>query len=258
MRGDAALIEALERAHIHPLWDRYKRITPVAPRPKDPPMHDTAAVPVGTGTFGSRSIAVGGSALHKAAEKVPEKGRHIAAHLLEAAAGGIEFEAGRFKVAGTDRAVSFDEVARAANVAHRLPLETLEPGLDESAFYDPPNFAFSNGAHICELEVDPETGAVELVSYHAVDDIGTVINPLIVEGRLHGGLAQGIGQALHERTVYEEQCHEVGHARYVSEVEGYDVTYRYHGQLYHTRRDYDPGSKIRVRVNVEPYEDDQD
>jgi carbon-monoxide dehydrogenase large subunit len=204
MRGDAALIEALERAHIHPLWDRYKRITPVAPRPKDPPMHDTAAVPVGTGTFGSRSIAVGGSALHKAAEKVPEKGRHIAAHLLEAAAGDIEFEAGRFKVAGTDRAVSFDEVARAANVAHRLPLETLEPGLDESAFYDPPNFAFSNGAHICELEVDPETGAVELVSYHAVDDIGTVINPLIVEGRLHGGLAQGIGQALHERTVYEE------------------------------------------------------
>ena len=204
MRGDAALIEALERAHIHPLWDRYKRITPVAPRPKDPPMHDTAAVPVGTGTFGSRSIAVGGSALHKAAEKVPEKGRHIAAHLLEAAAGDIEFEAGRFKVAGTDRAVSFDEVARAANVAHRLPLETLEPGLDESAFYDPPNFAFSNGAHICELEVDPETGAVELVSYHAVDDIGTVINPLIVEGQLHGGLTQGIGQALHERTVYEE------------------------------------------------------
>ncbi|HJY75245.1 MAG TPA: xanthine dehydrogenase family protein molybdopterin-binding subunit [Burkholderiales bacterium] len=165
---------------------------------------DTAAVPVGTGTFGSRSIAVGGSALHKAAEKVLEKGKHIAAHLLEAAAGDIEFEAGRFKVAGTDRAVSFDEVARAANVAHRLPLETLEPGLDESAFYDPPNFAFSNGAHVCELEVDPETGEVELVSYHAVDDIGTVINPLIVEGQLHGGLAQGIGQALHERTVYEE------------------------------------------------------
>ena len=165
---------------------------------------DTAAVPVGTGTFGSRSIAVGGSALHKAAEKVLEKGKQIAAHLLEAAAGDIEFEGGRFKVAGTDRTVSFDEVARAANVAHRLPLETLEPGLDESAFYDPPNFAFSNGAHVCELEVDPETGAVELVSYHAVDDIGTVINPLIVEGQLHGGLAQGIGQALHERTAYEE------------------------------------------------------
>ena len=100
--------------------------------------------------------------------------------------------------------MTFGEVARAANIAHRLPLETLEPGLDESAFYDPPNFAFSNGAHVCELEVDPETGEVELVSYHAVDDIGTVINPLIVEGQLHGGLAQGIGQALHERTVYEE------------------------------------------------------
>ena len=165
---------------------------------------DTAAVPVGTGTFGSRSIAVGGSALYKAAEKVLGKGKHIAAHLLEASAGDIEFAAGRFSVAGTDRAVSFDEVARAANLAHRLPLETLEPGLDESAFYDPPNFAFSNGAHVCELEVDPETGEVGLVSYHAVDDIGTVINPLIVEGQLHGGLAQGIGQALHERTVYEE------------------------------------------------------
>ena len=165
---------------------------------------DTAAVPVGTGTFGSRSIAVGGSALYKAAEKVLEKGKQVAAHLLEASAGDIEFSAGRFRVAGTDRAVTFDEVAHAANVAHRLPLETLEPGLDESAFYDPPNFAFSNGAHVCELEVDPETGEVELVSYHAVDDIGTVINPLIVEGQLHGGLAQGIGQALHERTVYEE------------------------------------------------------
>ena len=165
---------------------------------------DTAAVPVGTGTFGSRSIAVGGSALHRAAEKVLEKGKHIAAHLLEASAADIEFAAGRFSVAGTDRAVTFDEVARAANLAHRLPLETLEPGLDESAFYDPPNFAFSNGAHVCELEVDAETGEIELVSYHAVDDIGTVINPLIVEGQLHGGLAQGIGQALHERTVYEE------------------------------------------------------
>jgi carbon-monoxide dehydrogenase large subunit len=165
---------------------------------------DTAAVPVGTGTFGSRSIAVGGSALHKAAGKVLEKGRHIAAHLLEASAADIEFAGGRFSVAGTDRAVSFDEVAHAANVAHRLPLETLEPGLDESAFYDPPNFAFSNGAHVCELEVDPETGAVELVSYHAVDDIGTVINPMIVEGQLHGGLAQGLGQALFERTVYDE------------------------------------------------------
>jgi carbon-monoxide dehydrogenase large subunit len=164
---------------------------------------DTAAVPVGTGTFGSRSIAVGGSALFNAAGKVIEKGRRIAAHLLEASAADVEFAAGSFSVAGTDRRVSFDEVARAANTAHRLPLETLEPGLDENAFYDPPNFAFSNGAQVCELEVDPETGAVEILAYYAVDDVGRVINPLIVEGQLHGGLAQGIGQALCERTVYD-------------------------------------------------------
>jgi len=165
---------------------------------------DTAEVPVGTGTFGSRSIAVVGSALFKAADKILQKGRRIAAHLLEASAADIDFGGGRFTVAGTDRAVSFEEVARDANLAHRLPLEILEPGLDESAFYDPSNFAFSNGAHVCELEVDRETGEVELLSYHAVDDIGTVINPMIVEGQLHGGLAQGIGQALYERTVYEE------------------------------------------------------
>jgi carbon-monoxide dehydrogenase large subunit len=165
---------------------------------------DTAAVPVGTGTFGSRSIAVGGSALFKAADKVLDKGRRIAAHLLEVSAADIEFAGGAFKVAGTDRSVRFEEVARAAYVPHRYPLETLEPGLDEIAFYDPANFAFSNGAQVCEVEVDPETGAVEIVSYYAVDDVGTVINPMIVEGQLHGGLAQGIGQALYERTVYEE------------------------------------------------------
>src|SRR5207249_1481477 len=163
----------------------------------------TAAVPVGTGTFGSRSIAVGGSALYRAGEKVLEKGRRIAGHMLEAAPADIEFVSGSFKVAGTDRRVSFQEVARAAYVPHRYPLETLEPGLDENAFYDPPNFAFSNGAHVCEVEVDRDTGAVEIISYWAVDDIGTVINPMIVEGQLHGGLAQGIGQALCERTVYD-------------------------------------------------------
>ena len=165
---------------------------------------DTAAVPVGTGTFGSRSIAVGGSALHVACEKVIAKGKRIAAHLLEAAAADIEFTAGAFRVAGTDRAVSFVEVARAAYVPHHYPLDVLEPGLDETAFYDPPNFAFSNGVHVCEVEVDTETGAVRVVSYHAVDDVGTVINPMIVEGQVHGGLAQGIGQALCERTAYEE------------------------------------------------------
>ena len=164
---------------------------------------DTAAVPVGTGTFGSRSIAVGGSALHRAGEKVIRKGCKIAAHLLEAAAADIEFSGGEFRVAGTDRKLGFAEVARAAYVPHNYPLETLEPGLEEGAFYDPPNFAFSNGVHVCEVEVDPETGSAGIVSYCALDDIGTVINPMIVEGQLHGGLAQGMGQALFERTVYE-------------------------------------------------------
>jgi carbon-monoxide dehydrogenase large subunit len=164
---------------------------------------DTSAVPVGTGTFGSRSMAVGGSALHAAAEKIVAKGKKIAAHLLEAAPADIEFEAGRFRVTGTDRAVTFAQVAGAAYVPHNYPLDTLEPGLDETAFYDPPNFAFSNGVHVCEVEVDRDTGQVAIVSYVAVDDVGTVINPMIVEGQVHGGLAQGIGQALTERTVYD-------------------------------------------------------
>ncbi|HUQ25941.1 MAG TPA: xanthine dehydrogenase family protein molybdopterin-binding subunit [Burkholderiales bacterium] len=165
---------------------------------------DTAAVPTGTGTFGSRSVAVGGSALHVAGGKIIDKGRKIAAHLLEVADADIEFDAGEFRLAGTDRKVTFADVARAAYTPHRYPLETLEPGLDETAYYDPPNFAFSNGVHVCELEVDRETGEVRILRYSAVDDIGTVINPMIVEGQLHGGLAQGIGQALFERTVYEE------------------------------------------------------
>jgi carbon-monoxide dehydrogenase large subunit len=165
---------------------------------------DTAAVPAGTGTFGSRSIAVGGSALSKALDKVVEKGRRIAAHLLEVFAADVEFSEGSFRVAGTDRGVPFAEVAGAAHAPHRYPLESLEPGLDEGAFYDPPNFAFSNGAHVCELEIDPETGAIELLGYWAVDDVGTVINPMIVEGQIHGGLAQGIGQALGERAVYHD------------------------------------------------------
>jgi aerobic carbon-monoxide dehydrogenase large subunit len=165
---------------------------------------DTAAVPVGTGTFGSRSIAVGGSALQVAGQKIIRKGKRIAAHLLEAAANDIEFRDGSFAVVGTDRKVSFQAVAGAAYVPHNYPLTELEPGLDENAFYDPPNFAFSNGVHVCEVEVDAQTGTVQIVGYWAVDDIGTVINPMIVEGQLHGGLAQGIGQALGERTVYED------------------------------------------------------
>jgi len=163
---------------------------------------DTAAVPYGTGTFGSRSIAVGGSALDRAAMKVIAKGKKIAAHLLEAGEGDIEFRAGRFRVAGTDRGLAFAEIARAAHTAHNLP-DSLEPGLTESAFYDPANFAYSNGAHVCEVEVEAETGVVRVVRYTAMDDVGTVINPIIVEGQVHGGLAQGIGQALLERCVYE-------------------------------------------------------
>ena len=165
---------------------------------------DTAAVPAGTGTFGSRSMAVGGSALSKAIDKIVAKGKRIAGHLLEAAEADVEFSGGQFRILGTDRKISFIEVAKAAYVPHRYPLEILEPGLDESAFYDPSNFAFSNGAHVCEVEVDPLTGTTEIVGYCAVDDVGTVINPMIVEGQVHGGLAQGIGQALAERTVYED------------------------------------------------------
>ena len=163
---------------------------------------DTGAVPTGTGTFGSRSIAVGGSALHVAGGKIISKGKKIAAHLLEVAESDVEFQAGEFRVAGTDRRVSFQDVARAAYAPNRYP--DIEPGLDETAYYDPANFAFSNGAHVCELEVDRDTGEVRILRYNAVDDIGTVINPMIVEGQLHGGLAQGVGQALFERTVYED------------------------------------------------------
>jgi len=164
---------------------------------------DTDRVPFGTGTFGSRSIAVGGSALDRAAMKIIAKGKAIAAHLLEAAVADVEFSAGRFSVAGTDRRVDFASVARAAHVPHDYPLETLEPGLEESAFYDPPNFAFSNGVHVAEVEVDCDTGAVHIIAYRAVDDMGIVINPMIVEGQIQGGVAQGVGQALTERCAYD-------------------------------------------------------
>jgi carbon-monoxide dehydrogenase large subunit len=164
---------------------------------------DTATVPHGTGTFGSRSIAVGGCALDRAADKIIAKAKRIAAHLLEAAESDVAFRAGSFTIAGTDRSISMTETAREAYTAHHLPLETIEPGLHETAFYDPPSFAFSNGAHLCEVEVDCATGAVRIIGYWAVDDIGTAINPMIVEGQLHGGAAQGIGQALCEACVYD-------------------------------------------------------
>nr|GAJ34448.1 carbon monoxide dehydrogenase large chain [Bradyrhizobium sp. DOA9] len=165
---------------------------------------DTDRVQFGMGTYGSRSLVVGGAALSKATDKVIVKGKKIAAHLLEASEADIQFEAGKFSVAGTDRIKTFEEIAGAAYVPHNYPLEVLEPGLEEQAYYDPVNFTYPGGCHIAEVEVDPETGTVTLVNYTAVDDVGTVINPMIVEGQLHGGIVQGVGQALFENAVYDE------------------------------------------------------
>lgn len=165
---------------------------------------DTDKVQFGTGTYGSRSLAVGGAALSRAADKVILKGRKIAAHQLEADLADIVFHAGTFSVAGTDRKKTFGEIAGAAYVPFDYPLETLEPGLEEQAYYDPVNFTYPGGAHFAEVEIDPETGVVLLERYTAVDDVGTIINPMIVEGQLHGGIVQGIGQALFEHGVYAE------------------------------------------------------
>ena len=165
---------------------------------------DTARIPFGMGTYGSRSLAVGGSAMMKAADKIIAKGKRIAAHLLEADVADIEFKDGKFQVAGTDRAKTLAEISLAAYVPHNYPIEELEPGLEETAFYDPKNFTFPGGCHIAEVEIDPETGATQVVSFTAVDDVGRVINPMIVEGQVQGGVAQGIGQALLERCFYDE------------------------------------------------------
>src|SRR6266566_528903 len=165
---------------------------------------DTDRVQFGMGTYGSRSLVVGGAALSKASDKVVVKGKKIAAHLLEASEQDIQFEAGIFSVAGTDRIKTFQEIAGAAYVPHNYPLEVLEPGLEKQADYDPVYFTYPGGCHIAEVEIDPETGTVTLEKYTAVDDIGTVINPMIVEGQLHGGIVQGIGQALYENAVYDD------------------------------------------------------
>jgi carbon-monoxide dehydrogenase large subunit len=165
---------------------------------------DTNKIPFGMGTYGSRSLAVGGSAVVKALDKVVNKGKKIAAHLLEASEADIEFKDGKFTVAGTDKNVPFAQVAFSAYVPHNYPIEELEPGLDETAFYDPKNFTYPAGCHIAEVEIDRDTGFVEVVRFTAADDFGRIINPLIVEGQVHGGLAQGIGQALYESAVYDE------------------------------------------------------
>jgi carbon-monoxide dehydrogenase large subunit len=166
---------------------------------------DTSKILFGMGTYGSRSIAVGGTAIVKALDKIVAKGRKIAAHLMEAAEGDIEYDRGVFKVAGTDKQKAFGEVAFAAYVPHNYPLDKLEPGLNENAFYDPTNFTFPAGTYVCEVEVDRETGASEIVAFTAVDDFGKVINPMIVEGQVHGGITQGIGQALTEGCRYDTE-----------------------------------------------------
>ena len=165
---------------------------------------DTAKIPFGMGTYGSRSLAVGGSAMVKAMDKVIAKGKKIAAHLMEASVDDIEFKDGKFTVAGTDKSKALAEISLAAYVPHNYPIEELEPGLDETAFYDPKNFTFPGGCHVAEVEIDKDTGVVEVVNFVAVDDVGRVINPMIVEGQVQGGVAQGIGQALLENAVYDQ------------------------------------------------------
>ena len=164
---------------------------------------DTGQVQFGMGTYGSRSLAVGGSAIQMAIEKIIAKGKKIAAHLMEASEGDVEFADGRFTVAGTDKSKALADVSLMAYVPHNYP-EDLEPGLDETAFYDPKNFTYPAGAHVVEVEIDPDTGVVEIMDVSCVDDVGRVINPMIVEGQIHGGLAQGIGQALLEECRYDD------------------------------------------------------
>src|SRR5262249_48232552 len=149
--------------------------------------------PFGMGTYASRSLAVGGTALVKAMDKIVNKGKKNAAHMLEADEADIEFADGKFAVAGTDRAKTFAEVAFSAYVPHNFPIDRREPGLDETAFYDPTNFTYPAGCYVAEVEIDRETGAVTLVRFTGADDFGRIVNPMIVEGQVHGALVQGIG-----------------------------------------------------------------
>ncbi|HEY0573521.1 MAG TPA: molybdopterin cofactor-binding domain-containing protein, partial [Pseudonocardia sp.] len=165
---------------------------------------DTQISPKGLDTYGSRSLVVGGIAIVKAAEKVIAKAKKIAAHLLEASEDDLEFSGGNFTVRGTDKGKSIQEIAFAAFMAHDYP-EDMEPSLDSDAVYDPENFSFPHGTHLAAMEVDTETGHVRLRKYVCVDDVGTVVNPLIVEGQVHGGLAQGIAQAMFEEATYDDQ-----------------------------------------------------
>jgi len=164
---------------------------------------DTGRIPFGMGTYGSRSLSVGGTAIVKAVDKIIAKGKRIAAHLLEAADTDIEFENGEFKVKGTDKKLPFGAISLTAYVPHNYPLDKLEPGLNENAFYDPTNFTYPAGSYVCEVEVDPETGKTTVEKFTAVDDFGNIVNPMIVSGQVHGGIAQGLGQAMMEGAVYD-------------------------------------------------------
>ena len=166
---------------------------------------DTGRVPFGMGTYGSRSLSVGGTAIVKAVDKIIAKGKKIAAHLLEAADTDIDFENGEFKVKGTDKKVPFGSVALTAYVPHNYPLDKLEPGLNENAFYDPTNFTYPSGSYVCEVEVDPDTGVTKVDRFTAVDDFGNIVNPMIVSGQVHGGIAQGLGQAMMEGCQYDKE-----------------------------------------------------
>jgi len=166
---------------------------------------DTGRVPFGMGTYGSRSISVGGAAIMRALDKIEAKAKKIAAHLMEASDADIEFANGEFSVKGTDKKIPFGQLALTAYVPHNYPLDKLEPGLNETAFYDPTNFTFPAGTYIAEVEINPNTGETRVDRFTAVDDFGTIINPMIVEGQVHGGLVQGIGQALMENCVYDKE-----------------------------------------------------
>ncbi len=165
---------------------------------------DTDKVQFGMGTYGSRSGAVGMAAISKALDKIEVKAKKVAGHVLEAAEGDIEFKDGKFTVKGTDKSIDFASIALNAYIAHKFDGHELEPGLKESAFWEPTNFTFPAGVHICELEIDPQTGVVTIDRWTAVDDFGKQINPMVVEGQVHGGIAQGVGQALLEGAHYNE------------------------------------------------------
>jgi carbon-monoxide dehydrogenase large subunit len=164
---------------------------------------DTDKVQFGMGTYGSRSGAVGMTAISKALDKIEAKAKKVAAAVMEASADDVEFKNGSFTVKGTDKKMAFGEVALASYVGHKFNSSEIEIGLKETSFHDPSNFVFPAGVHICEVEVDQDTGLTKIASYTAVDDFGKIINPMIVEGQVHGGITQGIGQALLEGAHYD-------------------------------------------------------